>query len=68
MCVSGLFVSMELKIDGDTKPDPLQDYNIVKIRKAGGIAWHVYPENWPEIFVKIKALARVRREGHWFLK
>lgn len=46
LCLSGLYVSIELKIPGE-KPEPLQDVNIRRVKNAGGIAFWTDPEQWP---------------------
>jgi hypothetical protein len=49
ICVDGLFVALELKVPPNTC-EPLQEYNIYKIRKANGQAWECTPALWPEIY------------------
>ena len=43
--VNSMFIGIELKVarGGVTK---LQQYNLDRIREAGGAAWIVYPHNW----------------------
>lgn len=44
-CVNGRFVAIEVKgING--KPAPIQLWNIEKIRKSGGIAMVLYPDQF----------------------
>lgn len=45
--IRGRFVALELKV-GKNKADALQRYVIEKIKKAGGYAKVVTPENLPE--------------------
>ena len=53
-CVNGFFVALELKRDNAQRPDKLQDYQLVKIREAGGASFIVHPENWSDIFGYLK--------------
>jgi hypothetical protein len=46
MCVAGRFVAMELKASEKAKIDALQEYNLKKIKEAGGISIIVHPGNW----------------------
>ena len=47
---AGQFFCMELKRDEVCKPDPLQEYNLEKIRKLGGIALVLNPfMNWQKL-------------------
>lgn len=48
ICAAGKFIAFELKVD--SKLDELQRFTLEKIRKAGGYAVVVTPENWDEIF------------------
>lgn len=50
MCVNGHFVALELKADDDEAADPLQDWNLSKITRSGGIAVTVTPGNWAGIY------------------
>lgn len=56
LCINGKFVAIELK-SGNEQPDPLQQYEIEKILKAGGMVFVVNPMNWPDVFIQIKLLA-----------
>ena len=58
ICVSGMFVALELKKSQKEKPDPLQDHNLLQINKAGGLGLKVYPENWPEVHIALIALSK----------
>jgi len=49
-CVSGRFVAIELKKDSTHQPDMRQDYELNKIKKAGGLGFVVTPANWEEVF------------------
>lgn len=60
-CVRGQMVALELKTeDGDT--DALQDWNLNKILKAGGMAIVVTPTNWPEVYNSLKLMADGKME------
>lgn len=52
-CLQGYFIAMELKVDGKA-PTALQRYVLKKIRDAGGIALHVHPENWEDVYKLLK--------------
>jgi hypothetical protein len=55
LCIGGFFVAIELKIDGE-KPDPLQEYKLGLIKKAGGISLTATPSNWDRVFESIRHL------------
>lgn len=57
MCVNGVFVAIELKRAKSEKPDELQRWNMKKIISSGGVALLAYPENWDEVFIRIKNIA-----------
>jgi len=40
----GRFFAIELKKDGSCRPDPLQEYTLGKIRRAGGIGFDLNPD------------------------
>lgn len=68
-CIRGRFVALELKKSekvAKTKSaqSTLQGYILEKIRKAGGVAVIVYPENWLEIYgnLALMCLSKVERE------
>lgn len=54
LCINGKFFALEAKKDDLEKPDPLQNYNIEKIKAAGGKAFVVTPSTWPGILMIIK--------------
>jgi hypothetical protein len=64
ICVNGHFVAIELKKDRRSRPDPLQSYILDKIVCAGGTSFVAYPENWDEVFEKIKSLVLVNQVHH----
>lgn len=57
LCVNGMFVGMELKKDGKEKPDPLQQYNLGRIKASKGIALVAHPENWEKVSRVLTILA-----------
>lgn len=63
-CVNGCFLAIEVKAPNG-KPSELQLWNIAKIRKAGGIAIVLYPDQ----FEKFKALILELKdipEDNWY--
>jgi len=48
ICYKGKFVAWELKKSMRDKPALIQEYTLNQIRKSGGIAEVVYPENFEE--------------------
>lgn len=68
-CVNGYFVGIEVKAQNG-KPSELQLHNIRQIRKAGGLAYVVYPSGW-ERFKEIiddLLIEQFNREGEMILK
>ena len=59
MCLSGIFISIELKTEGGTV-SKLQDYNLKKIVKAGGIGLVIQPSN---LDASIQFLENLAKEG-----
>lgn len=55
-CAGGVFVAVELKKDARVDPDPLQDYTLERIKKAGGWTFVAHPGNWTDILEKIGLL------------
>lgn len=60
MCLSGLFVAIELKSSGG-KLSELQKYNMNLIALSGGIALVISPENLEEAMA---FLTKVANESH----
>lgn len=56
LCVRGLFVAIELKVD-DT-PSKLQIYKLNKVLGAYGISIVATPETWEEIYLFLQKLAK----------
>ena len=55
VCCNGYFLAIEVKAD-DGKPSELQLWNRDEIRKSGGIAIIVYPNQWEELKMLIDDL------------
>lgn len=56
--INGLIIALELKADGDEKPDALQLYKLDMIRQAGGYARVVHPDNWDEVYRELCSIAQ----------
>lgn len=48
-CINGRFVAIELKNSESEKPDKLQEYKLLQIKKADGLSYVVYPENFEKM-------------------
>jgi hypothetical protein len=57
ICMRGFFIGLELK-SAYGKASKLQEYKLDKIRKAHGLAFVVFPDNWNEILTNLTRLAR----------
>lgn len=55
LCVNGVFVAIELKVDSPL--EELQKWNLEEIRKAGGVGLVVTPDNWDLAYDFLKTLA-----------
>jgi len=65
-CVSGRYISLEFKknfkeVIKKTKRSALQHYTIECVRKAGGVAMFIYPENWDVMHVFLKGLSNANK-------
>ena len=56
-CINGLFVAMELKRSPNARVSKLQQYNLNKIKGAGGMALIVHPLNWEETLMDMEKIA-----------
>ena len=54
-CVNGHFVAVEVKAENG-KPSELQLYHLDEIRKAGGLAFLLYPKDFEQFKQKIQNL------------
>lgn len=59
MCLSGIFVCIEIKADSG-KVSKLQEYNLNKIKEAGGVALVIAPNNFE---ASIQFLENLAKEG-----
>lgn len=58
ICIWGLFIAIELKRGKKERPDNIQSYTLGQIRKkAHGVTYVAFPENWDEIFEELKNMA-----------
>jgi hypothetical protein len=60
--VNGFFVAWELKV-GKNPLTELQQYNLKRIREAGGIAREVTPDNLEEAMEELWAVQRTQQKG-----
>lgn len=60
-CVNGYFVGIELKAENG-KPSELQKWNIEQIRKSGGIAIVLYPDQFEAFKNMIKMFDRINTQ------
>lgn len=58
LCVSGIFIALELKRDTKSKATRLQQYTLDLINNAGGLALVVSPENWDKVFEVLNTLSK----------
>lgn len=56
-CINGFFIAIEFKSAKGTV-SALQDYKLKRIAKAGGIAFVCWPDNFDDILLTLKHLAR----------
>ena len=54
-CVNGQFVAVEVKAENG-KPSELQLHHIEQIRKAGGVAYILYPKDFEEFKTQMTSL------------
>jgi len=57
MCLNGKYIGIEYKKDANTEPMKYQQYKHKKIKKANGIVFIAYPENWKKIMQKLRYLS-----------
>lgn len=55
VCIQGSFMAIELKAEGG-KPTELQLWNIEQIKKAGGYAFVLYPDQFEEFKKLIRSI------------
>ena len=59
-CVSGRFVGLETKDEGE-KPSPIQKVKLELIRRSGGYARVIVPSNWEEVLEELIQMEKTRR-------
>lgn len=57
-CINGYFVALELKVDD--RESKLQGWVLDRIKRAGGVAFVVTPENWPDVFHQLKGISQTK--------
>jgi len=62
-CICGLIITLELKKSKKDKPTKLQKITMEKIRKSGGVAIEVYPENWEFVYDKLLKFSQSNLRG-----
>lgn len=62
ICAGGKFIALELKRSSRVPAEPLQQYNINRIKEAGGIAYKVDPSNWDAVFNEITLIASFKKK------
>jgi hypothetical protein len=58
LCVNGIFVALELKKSDKEKRDLLQDHNLDKINKSGGLGIKTTPGNWLAVLEALTILSK----------
>lgn len=53
---NGYYVALEIKASKTAKKQPLQQFTIDLLARDG-LAYFVYPENWPEIQVRLETIS-----------
>lgn len=63
LSINGFFVWLELKAVGE-ESTPLQKYKAEQVRKKGkGLAFQADPNNWPEVYEKLRQIAQGGHHG-----
>lgn len=58
-CVSGRFVAIEVKAENG-KPTELQKWNVEQIKKCGGLAVILYPQDWERFAAMIDEVLKCK--------
>lgn len=53
ICLKGHFLALEGKIEGGST-DVIQLVKLLKVKKAGGKAYRIYPYTWGTVFKELK--------------
>lgn len=56
-CINGKFIALELKA-ANGKPSKLQEYNINKIKKCGGIGYILYPHQFEDFKKEVEEICK----------
>lgn len=56
-------VVIELKKDEREKPDPIQEYKLLRYEQAGAKSYVANPKNWKQIEAEIYGLATYKRRN-----
>lgn len=65
ICLNSFFVALEIKASGEA-PRPIQEFKLSEVRKSGGAALAVSPDNWED--VKIILTTIEQRRHKWIRK
>jgi len=69
LCVSGRFVSLELKASCKSRVEKLQLHKLHSIERNGGLGIISYPENWDDVLQYITDLIdEPSKEKPWHLR
>lgn len=58
-CVNGRFVAIEVKAENG-KPTELQKWNVEQIKKCGGLAVILYPQDWERFAAMIDEVLKCK--------
>jgi hypothetical protein len=56
VCISGIFVCLELKASEESPVLKMQTYNLAKVVECGGLAFIAWPQNWKNILQKLQKI------------
>lgn len=55
ICLKGHFLALEGKIEGG-RTNTIQIIKLLKVKRAGGTAYRIYPHSWEETLEEIKKI------------
>lgn len=55
ICLKGLFLALEFKDEGGVTAS-IQLVKLIKVKRAKGLAYRVYPSNWEKTFKELKRI------------
>lgn len=61
VCLNSFFVALEIKSSGEA-PRPLQEFKLSEVRKAGGVAMAVSPDNWEDVKIILTTIEQRRHK------